>query len=263
MARKDWLTGQSLEREGPNPIAGFLSGLMQAQAGKQQQADAERREQQKQAMMQIQDGRTMLEKAAQLDPTLWADTGFMGAWQAGQVDYLAKSGWKPPVKEQAVDYEKATKQAAWKAYQEGTATDEQKKFIGVLKDEDPYEKYHEGDVVRDKRTGKIVFQVPKTYNPDSPGGGVPKPQKTRWATRQIVMGDGKSHLIQYDIDDAKNRDKWVDLGVAGSVTANKPTFTERLDFYGKLGGQPVPEEEPDLDDEDTLFIGELAKLLNP
>ena len=92
MAKRDWLTGQSLEREGPNPIAGFLAGLMQAQAGKQQQADAERRGQQKIAMMRIQDGRTMLEKAAQMDPALWGDTGFMSAWQAGQVDYLANKG---------------------------------------------------------------------------------------------------------------------------------------------------------------------------
>ncbi len=100
MARKDWLTGQSLEREGPNPIAGFLSGLMQAQAGKQQQADEDRRLQQEQAMTQIKEGRTMLEKAAQLDPTLWGDTGFMGAWQGGQVDYLAKNGWKPKTPEE-------------------------------------------------------------------------------------------------------------------------------------------------------------------
>lgn len=176
MARKDWLTGQPLERQGPNPIAGFLAGLMQAQSQKQQQEDAQRREQQKMAMMQIQEGRTLLEKAAQMDPALWGDGDFVNAWKTGSVDYLAQSGWKPPVQEQTVDYEKASKQAAWQRYQEGAATEKDLALIGLApKNDDPYEKYHEGDVVRDKRTGKIVFQVPKTYKPDSPGGGGEKP----------------------------------------------------------------------------------------
>lgn len=190
-----------------------------------------------------------------MDPALWGDEDFVNAWKTGSVDYLAQSGWKPPVQEQTVDYEKASKQAAWKAYQEGTATDEQKKLIGLLKEEDPYEKYHEGDVVRDKRTGKVVFQVPKTYKPE--GGG--KPEKTRWATRQIIMEDKKSHQIQYDMDDANNRSKWVDLGVAGSTTVNttKPSV---LETWGS--GLATTPETQSLEDEDALFISNLKKALS-
>lgn len=102
MAKKDWLTGQPLERQGPNPIAGFLAGLMQAQAGKQQQEDAQRREQQKMAMMQIQEGRTLLEKAAQMDPALWGDERFITSWKTGDVAGLA-GWWKPPATAKTYD----------------------------------------------------------------------------------------------------------------------------------------------------------------
>lgn len=257
MARKDWLTGQPLERQGPNPIAGFLAGLMQAQAGKQQQEDAQRREQQKMAMMQIQEGRTLLEKAAQMDPALWGDGDFVNAWKTGSVDYLAQSGWKPPVQEQTVDYEKTAKQDAWKRYQEGTATEKDLALIGLAPKatQDRPVSLSEGGVLIDPKTGKVIYKNPKTYKPERGG----KPEKTRWATRQIIMEDKKSHLIQYDMDDANNRSKWVDLGVAGSTTVNttKPSV---LETWGS--GLATTPETQSLDDEDALFINNIKQALS-
>ena len=202
MARSDWLTGQPLEREGPNPIAGFLAGLMQAQAAKQQREAEERKVQQGWALKQIQEGRTMLEKAAQMDPALWGDTGFVDAWKAGKVEYLASNGWKPPVQEQPVDYEKTARQDAWKRYMEGTATDKDLTLIGLAPKatQDRPVSLSEGGVLIDPKTGKVIYKNPKTYKPDSPSGGEPSdPNKVKYQNN-FTDENGIVWRISYNAD---------------------------------------------------------------
>jgi hypothetical protein len=268
MARSDWLTGQPLEREGPNPIAGFLAGLMQAQAAKQQRDAEERKVQQEWALKQIQDGRTMLEKAAQMDPALWGDTGFVDAWKTGKVEYLASNGWKPPVQEQPVDYEKASKQAAWQRYQEGTATEKDLALIGLApKDAGKPIVVYEGAALLDPKTGKPIYERKREYGPaGGGGGGTPRPTKTRWGVRQILMEDGKSHLVQYDIDDPTNKSKWYDLGLAGGVSMNSSgnTFNGVIAEYlsnPPEGDDDDEKKDPELDEEDSLFFREVKKIL--
>jgi len=278
MARSDWLTGQPLEREGPNPIAGFLAGLMQAQAAKQQREAEERKAQQEWALRQIQDGRTMLEKAAQMDPALWGDTGFVDAWKAGKVEYLASNGWKPPVQEQPVDYEKTARQDAWKRYMEGTATDKDLTLIGLApKDAGKPIVVYEGAALLDPKTGKPIYERKR-----GGGGGTPKPTKTRWGREKILMEDGKVHLIQYDLDDPMNKKKWFDIGVvkpgAGNADSARPWLKYPLGdgtymHPGKgfavvdADGNPVAPRQEDNgnideeDEEDSFFLKEAPKIL--
>lgn len=56
-----------------------------------------------QAMAQIKEGRSLLEKALALDPALAGNPSWQQSWLAGDPSFLAQSGWKPPVKPEARD----------------------------------------------------------------------------------------------------------------------------------------------------------------
>lgn len=54
---------------------------------------------------EIKQNKGLMEKIAEKDPLLWTDEGFVNAWMSGDVTYLARSGWKPPVEKQKKSYQ--------------------------------------------------------------------------------------------------------------------------------------------------------------
>lgn len=259
---KDWLTGQPLEKQGPNPVAGFLAGLMQAQAMKQEREEAERIQAQKQAMGQIQEGRTLLERLAQMDPTLWADGGFVDAWKAGDITYPAKTGWKPPAPKPSYP----DKEVGGNIVRLDPETGEYKVVYQAPQKEaggNPVVLY-DGATLVDPKTGKVIFQSPRTARPS---GGSVKPQKTRWVVKPLQLEDGKTHLVQYDLDNPKDKSKWIDLGLAGTASGNTPKGKTVADILAEAslgGGNPTGQdaEEPQ-EDEDALLLEEIRGYLKP
>lgn len=236
MAKKDWLTGQSLERQGTNPIAGFLAGMMQAQSQKQAQEDAQRREQQKQAMMQIQEGRTLLEKAAQMDPNLWGSQDFVGAWKTGSVDYLAQSGWKPKTPEETKTlkdqfdeqvsqyYTQDPTGKTWPEPIKNYAT----KSLGLFA---PQEKptmmnVGEGGVIFDPVTRKPIFKNPHTYKPDTS----PNPKSDGLSEQEKI-------LVQYF--DPKKWEMHMDERDKDPLWPAYQKLQKKLGWLGEDTGKPT------------------------
>lgn len=284
---KDWLTGQPLEKQGPNPVASFLAGLMQAQAMKQEREEAERIQAQKQAMGQIQEGRTLLERLAQMDPTLWADGGFVDAWKAGDITYPAKTGWKPPAPKPSypdkevggnivrLDPETGT----YKTVYEGKPAAPEYKYVML-----PW-----GNGQKQGRVGPNGYEVQDSKGQWVPLSGVtpgkptaPSPDNGEKGTYKNLIGpDQKTH--SYFIPKGKERDKtaWVDMGLVGGATLNVPEGKEWLEHpvgdgtymdpsrgYAlvDVDGNPVspkPKPTPTMDDEDALLLEEIRGYLKP
>ncbi len=58
-------------------------------------------------MEEIKEARSMMEKAAGLDPSLWGNAEFITAYQMGDITYLPRAGWKPPSKEERKSFQLA------------------------------------------------------------------------------------------------------------------------------------------------------------
>jgi hypothetical protein len=230
--------------------------------------------QQREAMAKIQQSRTLMEKMAQLDPALWGDQGFVTAWNAGDNTYLAKSGWKPPVQAEEVDYEKQVRQSAYRKQASGEPLSEDERILIGLSNKQPtmadLVKLGEGDMIANPRTKETVIKNQRTAKPavggggSGGGGGDPKPTKTRWGKKQVIWTDGKVHIVQYDMDAPNDQNKWYDLGIAGGVALNNPPKPEKLSITEKYGVDDGTDEEDEVDEDDegAVFIRGIYELLN-
>lgn len=126
-------------------------------------------------MEEIKEARSMMKEAAALDPALRGDMGFLTAYQAGDITYLARIGWKPGVKEEPKHYEVIT--------------------VNGRK------------VVWDRQTGMVVRDLGSAKEP---GSGVPREVKV--PMMDVTMGDGTVIKVAYDPADPANRSKWRQVG---------------------------------------------------
>lgn len=179
---KDWITGRSWNTGGGggSPFAMAAIGLLQALQNNRREderkEEMERMMQEKKAMQEIQTGRTLMERIAQMDPALWGDQGFVDAWKAGDTTYPAKIGWKPQQAAEVVeepDYEKTFKQNAYKKLQAGEELTEQEKIALKLAamPSTGYGTASEGAVIYNRSTGQPTMKNQKTFRPSGGGGG--------------------------------------------------------------------------------------------
>lgn len=174
---KDWITGRSWNTGGGggSPFAMAAIGLLQALQNNRREDERkeeyERMMQEKKAMQEIQTGRTLMERIAQMDPALWGDQGFVDAWKAGDTTYLAKSGWKPPASTQKPEF--IDKEIGGNIVRLDPITGEYKPVYQAPAKETPDKPVTlgEGGVLIDPKTGKVIYKNPKTYKPGSPDGG--------------------------------------------------------------------------------------------
>ena len=178
---KDWITGRSWNTGGGggSPFAMAAIGLLQALQNNRREDERkeeyERMMQEKKAMQEIQTGRTLMERIAQMDPALWGDQGFVDAWKAGDTTYPAKIGWKPPVQAEEVDYEKQVRQSAYRKQASGEPLSEDERILIGLSNKQPtmadLVKLGEGDMIANPRTKETVIKNQRTAKPAVGGGG--------------------------------------------------------------------------------------------
>jgi hypothetical protein len=220
---KDWITGRSWARgSSSSPFAMAALGFLQAMQQNQRRDEVEKQRQEmideRKALEQVKTGRELLEKMAQLDPTLWAHQDFTKWWMTGDTLAYAQSGLKPNItpKAEEVDYEKQVRQSAYRKQASGEPLSEDERILIGLSNKQPtmadLVKLGEGDMIANPRTKETVIKNQRTAKPAVGGGGsggsggggaVVRPKGADWIQKNAdvhpITGqpfpDGKTHVI--------------------------------------------------------------------
>ena len=220
------------KKNGGAALRGFAQGMNNSmnnqtalEVWKANQINAQRKEQQEQAMERIKQNRAYMAKVFEKDPNLWGNQQAVSFLMAGDVEglsgHLAESGWSLKEEEDKTKYEF-------------------KNIGGQMWAVDPY-------------TGEKIKQLGHAGDYDKPEEDKPEKQ----SKMVVVLDDGKPHVVTYDPYDMANKEKWQDLGLAASaVDPLASLLSGGMGGNGVSGGSGAAEAGTNPPEEESIELTE-------